>query len=78
MKKVYDHPNDPVFIGESNIGKHLILQIGASRRGECRYVMLRPRYARVVAYMLLAEAERKDAELEAEKKRLTVQAQRVA
>lgn len=73
MKKAYDHISDPVLIGRSYTGKQLVLQIGESRRGECRYTILTPTDARVVAYSLLAEAERTDAEVKAERKKLAGQ-----
>ena len=54
--KVIDHPNDPVFVGQ--VLEKVELRIGESKPGESRYVWLTPVDAKVLAYTLLAQAER--------------------
>ena len=50
--------NDPIFIGLSGEPRHLLLRIGAGEQGKSRSACLSISQARVVAYTLLAEAER--------------------
>ena len=54
--KVVDRPNDPVFV-EQHL-ENVALRIGESKPGESRYALLTPVDAKLLAYALLAEAER--------------------
>ena len=55
MKVICD-PNDPVFVDQ--VLEKIELRIGESKPGESRYALLTPVDAKVLAYTLLAEAER--------------------
>jgi len=63
MKKIIDHPRDPVFV-TSKIGRTIVLRIGERRRGETRLAELTTAQARIVAYALLSEAVRRDDSLD--------------
>ena len=54
--KVVDQPNDPVFV--SQLLEKVELKIGESDPGKSRYALLTPVEVKVLAYALLAEAER--------------------
>ena len=54
--KVVDLPHDPVFV--SQLFEKVELKIGESDPGKSRYALLTPVEAKVLAYALLAEAER--------------------
>jgi len=64
MTKVFDHPDNPVFVEDDEVRpRHIILRIGAPKRGESRVVSLDTSHARIVAYALLSAAEQEDARL---------------
>lgn len=54
--KVIESQIDPVFIARSM--EKVELRIGEPKPGESRYALLTPLQAKVLAYALLAEAER--------------------
>jgi hypothetical protein len=60
VKKIIEHPTDPVFVSPSTGGIKVQLRIGEPRRGESRIAELTTGQARMVAYALLYEAARKD------------------
>jgi len=57
--KLIDHGIGPIFVEDGQVADKLILRIGEPKRGEMRFAMLSPSEARIVAYALLAGAERK-------------------
>ena len=57
--RVTDGDIDPVFV-EPLRGGRVELRIGESKRGQSRFALLSPAYARLVAYALLSAAERSE------------------
>jgi hypothetical protein len=54
--KIIDSQIDPVFV--ARVIEKVELRIGEPKPGESRYALLTPLEAKVLAYALLAEAER--------------------
>jgi hypothetical protein len=58
--KIIDHGDDWVFVEPSSMKDRLKLRIAPPTAGKTRWASLRPTEARIIAYALLAGAERLD------------------
>ena len=58
--QVREHKSDPIFV--EGVGaedsRRVLLRIGKAKRGESRYAVLTSKEARLLAFALMAEAER--------------------